>query len=72
MSKIKVMVTLLTSGQKYWFNECWKSIKNQFPVNTIDYDVYFVVNTLNDGYWDAIKRWLFSSYRPGERYDCPK
>jgi tetratricopeptide (TPR) repeat protein len=56
MSKIKVMVTLLTSGQKYWFNECWKSIKNQFPVNTIDYDVYFVVNTLNDGYWDDIKR----------------
>ena len=51
MSKIKVMATLLTSGQKYWFNECWKSIKNQFSVNTIDYDVYFVVNTLNNGYF---------------------
>ena len=52
--KKKIMITLLTSSKINFLEESYKSVINQRNVNTLDWDIYIIVNTLNDEYYYSV------------------
>ena len=54
MSNLKMMVCLLTSSKLEYLKESLKSVKNQQKINSIDWDIFIIVNTLNDEYYNKL------------------
>ena len=48
------MVTLLTSSNLEYLRECLQCILQQRPVDTLVYDVFIVVNTLNNDFKESV------------------
>ena len=54
MTKLKMMVCILTSSKLDYFKESLKSVKNQQKIYGIDWDIFIIVNTLNDDYYNKL------------------
>lgn len=50
-----MMVCILTSSKINYLKESYKSVLYQYPVN-FKYDIFIVVNTLNDEYYKSVKK----------------
>ena len=51
---IKYLVTILTSSKINYLKLALKSVENQINYNDCDYDIFIVVNTLNDSYYHDV------------------
>jgi len=51
---IKYLVTILTSSKIDYLKLALKSVENQKNYNNCDYDIFIVVNTLNDSYYQDV------------------
>ena len=51
MTNLKMMVCILTSSKLDYFKESLKSVKNQQKIYGIDWDIFIIVNTINDDYY---------------------
>lgn len=54
----KLLVTLLTSSKLEYLIISYESVKNQQPLINFNYDIYIVVNTLNDNYFNEVIKYF--------------
>ena len=52
--KKKLMVCILTSGKLEYFRESYNSVINQQSPQNLDWDLFIIVNTLNNDYYNTI------------------